>query len=396
MPVITPALTLGQAESGSGAPAIVAPIAPAAPANPLFNPSTYTPQPTADDTALSSAEGADANAAALPDTPNSDDRSAAASEFQSEIDALNQVYAEQKQAAVTQGLNNLGSDAAIQARRGLIGSTFGSAETDNVNTANANAQAAIDSKHNTDLAGVYANIDKAAQDAATQRVSAAQKGADATVANIKNRMATTTANVTNAVNSYLAAGNDGSKLTQQNINDWASTLGTTPEVVQNAVQAAIQAKQTATANANKTTLDTSLDEANIEKIKADVASGQLDASKPISVGGYIYTPDGKGGYTNSGPDNTKPTAADAASTAVSKFSSAFVPGAKLPDGTPVLDANGFITPVAFKAAVADAPAEGLTRQQFIQNFGYLLYGQDLSSYGLTPAEQKLVTGALPS
>lgn len=91
---------------------------------------------------------------------------------------------------------------------------------------------------------------------------------------------------------------------------------------------------------------------------------------------------------------TKPTAQDA----LAQYATKFVVGAKLPNGNEVIDPNGYITPEAFKAAIADAPANGLTRAQFITNFASQLYSDPktgYAAYGLTPAEQKLITGALP-
>lgn len=92
------------------------------------------------------------------------------------------------------------------------------------------------------------------------------------------------------------------------------------------------------------------------------------------------------------------TQAERAAAALSQYSNVFVPGAKLPSGVPVLDVNGYLTPEAFKAAIADAPANGLSREQFLQSFGYLITtpdGKISPKYGLTPAEVKIVTGALP-
>ena len=91
----------------------------------------------------------------------------------------------------------------------------------------------------------------------------------------------------------------------------------------------------------------------------------------------------------------KSTLAERTANAISNFSAAFVPGATMGDGTPVVDANGFVTPIAWKAAIADAPKEGLTRAQFIKEFGNYLYqdnGELAKSYGLTPQEIKLING----
>jgi hypothetical protein len=101
------------------------------------------------------------------------------------------------------------------------------------------------------------------------------------------------------------------------------------------------------------------------------------------------------GGTSSGNAKSLSTVQERQAHAVSQFSDAFVPGATLDDGTPLLDANGFVTPAAWKAAIKDAPSEGLTREAFIEAFGHLLYsksGKIDPSYGLTGKEQKSLTG----
>ena len=65
-------------------------------------------------------------------------------EFQAEIDALNRVYAEKKRVESIAGQGRLGSVAAIGARRGLLGSDFGNAQTNNQETANTQAINAIE------------------------------------------------------------------------------------------------------------------------------------------------------------------------------------------------------------------------------------------------------------
>lgn len=131
--------------------------------------------------------------------------------------------------------------------------------------------------------------------------------------------------------------------------------------------------------------------------KQDTASaGKVYGS--ASTGYFTYNPStgavepisqGSGAGTSAG------TAAERQTQAISQFQSAFVPGAKLKDGTPIIDSNGFITPLAWKQAVDDAPAEGISRSDFIKQFGHLLYkenGAVSASYGLTVPEAKLITG----
>lgn len=205
-------------------------------ANPLFDPSLYTPTKTADQIALDNANIERTNAYGMSLDPSESDRASALSKFQGQIDALNQVYAEEKRAAALAGRNRLGQNTAIQARRGLLGSDFGSAATDAVNTANEEVQKSIDAKHNLAISAIYGSIDAAAVAAANARVSAAQKGADAKIAEIKGRQEAASNAVNSAVKAYFASGNDGTKLTDQNIKDWAAKLGVSTDVVVNAVK----------------------------------------------------------------------------------------------------------------------------------------------------------------
>ncbi len=83
------------------------------------------------------------------------------------------------------------------------------------------------------------------------------------------------------------------------------------------------------------------------------------------------------------------TEAERQASAISTFQSRFVPGAVMSNGIPVLDNEGKATPEAWKAALADAPAQGLTREAFIKQFASYIVGSDgkvSGKYGLTPKE----------
>ena len=81
--------------------------------------------------------------------------------------------------------------------------------------------------------------------------------------------------------------------------------------------------------------------------------------------------------------------------AIAEFSDSFTLGNYLPNGIPTVDNEGFITPEAWRAAIAEAPSRGLTRAEFIKQFGYMIttQGQVSSKYGLTPVEMKLLLGS---
>lgn len=147
------------------------------------------------------------------------------------------------------------------------------------------------------------------------------------------------------------------------------------------------------------------------KVVADL--GPSDSGQPASVKEYEYakTQGYKGTYTQyqnedanrkarAAGSGTKTTAAERADGAVASLQTLLSTGQPLADGTKVVDANGYITPVAWKRLIQQAPSEGLTRAQFITSFGNQIYvdpksGNIPSTYGLTPLEQKTITGALP-
>jgi len=73
------------------------------------------------------------------------------------------------------------------------------------------------------------------------------------------------------------------------------------------------------------------------------------------------------------------------------YEQGFQAGETLPDGTPVIDQNGFITPPAWKVAISDAVRKGVDRDDFIRQYGNRLFlTKDSNPYQLTPSERSLI------
>lgn len=145
--------------------------------------------------------------------------------------------------------------------------------------------------------------------------------------------------------------------------------------------------------------------------KADVYDVALQAAKngaPASVIASINaTADGTSAVAAAGNymvTPKTPTAADATSAALASYTKAFTSGSTYTDPQTgnveqTVDSNGYITPNAWRAAVADAPAQGLTAADLISEFGSMLYapnGVPSPAYGLTGAQAKLITGITPT
>lgn len=90
------------------------------------------------------------------------------------------------------------------------------------------------------------------------------------------------------------------------------------------------------------------------------------------------------------PKSTTGTVTERQAQTLGSYAQGFQPGQTLPDGTPAIDQNGFITPVAWKVAINDAVSKGVNRQKFIQQYGNMLYGENLDAYQLTPAEKSII------
>ena len=78
-------------------------------------------------------------------------RSQTLASFQAEIDAQNSLFADKLASAKVTGADRLGSSRAIQSRRGLLGSDFGSAQTEKVNDLNTGIYNSIDNERNASI-----------------------------------------------------------------------------------------------------------------------------------------------------------------------------------------------------------------------------------------------------
>lgn len=98
--------------------------------------------------------------------------------FQGEIDALNRIYAEKKSAERLRAKGRLGGDIAIQARRGLIGSSFGEAQTNRVEDLNAQAEQAIADEQAFEISKIMSKVRADAATEFAEKNAAKKSGAE--------------------------------------------------------------------------------------------------------------------------------------------------------------------------------------------------------------------------
>lgn len=124
---------------------------------------------------------------------------------------------------------------------------------------------------------------------------------------------------------------------------------------------------------------------------------QIQSVEKTDKGIFIINKDGTWKtIAGSAANPPKATESEKTATVLTSYTNAFTPGVKMSDGTPILSPSGNATYTAWKEAIKEAPTKGISRTDFIKNFGYLLEVKDgkvSDEYGLTPTEEKIVVGA---
>ncbi len=162
------------------------------------------------------------------------------SQYQSQIDAINNIYNDQlnnsriKNAPTYKARADQNRIGQVQG--GLVSSPMGGAQTDQVNNVNAQEQAAaeaiINDRRAQELAAVHGQIRQSQEAALKAKYEAQRQGSDAVLAEINQRPAKKQANLSNAVKALLAGGHDPSKMSAEELNSFTTGLGVTKQELQ--------------------------------------------------------------------------------------------------------------------------------------------------------------------
>ena len=229
--------------------------------------------------------------------------------FQSQIDALTNYYAEVKRqrqnAEFVQGQGRLGSDAAIQSRRGLLGSTFGGAMTNQLEDKNQQIQDSIAREIDAERsAAVQTLLRQATVEADAEikaKTEAKRKGATEYIDFLKGAATRKEERINSAVANVLAQTEE---LDDASMKSLAEQLGIDLKTLQGKIETG---KTTAAAEAAK---------AAPKPIEVDgVLYQQQDdgsykavtpkaAEKPLVVGGVAYERQTDGSYKAVTPKET--------------------------------------------------------------------------------------------
>lgn len=251
----------GQPVVAAPAPSVAAPVTPAAPVpSPVTMKDLYGGI-TPDDTAINNAVGVYRDASQTP-VDEQAIRDATAKRLQTEIDATNGVFAEKQRQAHIAGEGHLGSNAAISARRGLLGSDFGGAANDKVVGDNNDVYSGIDAER---LNSIAALTDKGAQMARQEiadKNAVKQQSAADYISFLGKQEDRRTARTSDAAKRALASGIDLSTASPADIKAIADSYQISPDAL---VSSYVEAKNSAAATA------------------ADIAAKKAAAEKPVGV-----------------------------------------------------------------------------------------------------------------
>lgn len=195
-------------------------------------------------------------------------------QYQKEIDAVNQLYREKLRVEGIAGQGRLGSGRAIQARSGILGSDFASAQNDTIGQNNSDILSGIQGENALAIQTILGTARKDASEEATAKRAAKEAGS----ANYLKFLGEQATRRAGKFDGFLATlgETDLSKVSPTNLAEVAKSYGISVDELKTKAKAL---KDASTASAQSSDLKNRKSEADIAKINADITSGKL-----VSVG----------------------------------------------------------------------------------------------------------------
>jgi DnaJ-domain-containing protein 1 len=192
--------------------------------------------------------------------------------FQKEIDATNRVYNDMLGQERLAGQGRLGSQTAMAARGGLLGSDFGEAQRQNQVGFNQQSERAIENERLAKIGSIMGTMRKAVADEIANKRLARQQDAQSYISYLASAKERRTANLALAATSLLDAGLDPLTMDPAELD----AIGKEANLSANDIITQYrQLKKSTEAAAAESGLKTRKTEAEIKKIEADIAKGKL-------------------------------------------------------------------------------------------------------------------------
>lgn len=151
--------------------------------------------------------------------------------LQAEIDATNNIYNEKMRQARLTGQGRIGTSTAIQGRRGLLGSDFGTAITDVTNTENNQIYAGVDAERGAAIQAILGRGNAEATRAIADKNAAYESGLKARIEHLKNAGERQATQEERAAQAIFDSGKDISEFDKQTLSKILSTFPDSPKEV---------------------------------------------------------------------------------------------------------------------------------------------------------------------
>lgn len=195
-------------------------------------------------------------------------RAKALAAMQAQIDSTNNYYADQLRQAQVRGQGNLGQIGAINARRGLLGSDFGNANTAAIEDSNQNIYKSIENEKRLRIEELYSKAE-------TSGVQRYQDERTAIESGLKARQEQNKIGANEAATQLLARGYSTSEMSPVELATFAKGYGTTPDAINNATSI-LAYKKRQEIEAQQTEINTALAKKGLENVPSGVQGYQYN------------------------------------------------------------------------------------------------------------------------
>jgi hypothetical protein len=189
-------------------------------------------------------------------------------------------------------MGRLGTDAAIQARRGLVGSTFGTGQTEGIQSANAQDINAVEVARGQALSAVYSKIQAAITGAQKDKEAAQKLSTEDYMATLKGKLEKSQKTADDIIKGLIASKANVTNEELDKISSQLVQLGIDPSRFKqqyiSAAQEEVKRLQLELATQKKAKQDA-------EKVALDMLKTNVDITKPYESGGYVWQYNGKTG-----------------------------------------------------------------------------------------------------
>jgi len=150
-------------------------------------------------------------------------------QYQGEIDATNQIYQQQMSLAQQQGMGRLGSDRAMSARSGLLGSDFAAANQTGVERENQQTYNTIDAAKLATIGQIMSTARIEAQNEINAKKAAKAAGSESYIKYLAEKQSNDQNRQSNFIKSLMSRGVTLSELNPAELKKIATSLGTNQE-----------------------------------------------------------------------------------------------------------------------------------------------------------------------